>query len=198
MKKATLCIAGIALISGWVLAGCGDDDNGEGGVTLSCEVTPCGGDVVGAWTFQDAMVCGDLGESDPDCPDMTMQVNNMNMTGTITINSDGTYSLDMSMSMDLTITNPLDCLGGLTDCSLLEDNESLDDATCISVTDACECSGIMTNADAETGTWTTDANILTMTSDDPEPGDEPTELSYCLSGDEAVMFDDERAVKLTR
>ena len=196
MKKVALCIAIIALVASWVLASCGDDDDGGGGLTLSCDATPCGGDVVGTWTFQEVMSCG-TSNPDPDCPDSTMEASNNDLSGTVTFSEDGTYSENMTTSMDFTITMPLDCLEGLTDCSLLEQNMP-GDATCTSVTDACECSGHMDDTSTDTGTWTTDANILILTSDDPEPGEEPGELSYCVSGNEVIVFDDMMAAKLTK
>ncbi len=167
--KTGLVVAGLAA----VLAGCGGDDDGG---SLDCsEFSACGGNPVGEWTIIDA--CFDqlpMPEID-NCPDATSSVEDVVVTGSVTVRDDGSYATQVDSSGTVTITVPMDCLDGAT-CAQLSQAAGV---PCSENGDACDCQDEVSDQGQETGTWEANGSTLTLTDSDGNVDD----ADYCVQGD---------------
>lgn len=156
-----------------VLGACGGDDDGG---SLDCsEYTACGGDPVGEWTFVDSCFDGDPGSPIEECPEATSEISNVVVTGTASIQDNGSYSITTEFNGDVVLVVPLDCLGGATCADLSEAAE----VTCTEDGDACNCMDELSESSQETGTWEVDGNTFTTTA----AGEAPQDASFCVEGD---------------
>lgn len=173
-----------------VLSACGD-----GG---SCgKVQPCGGDVVGNYNFTAACYnSAALGmEAIEGCPEATVTINSLGVSGTANFGADMTYSVSQTITASASQTLPAPCLtmGGLTlTCQqldqlaqqLLLENPSIQSIRC-SGSSSCTCTFTLapmtTNA---SGTYTTSGTMLTLTSSTGGISGGP----YCVQGDELHLI----------
>jgi hypothetical protein len=177
----------------------------NGAVTSDCSFGACGGDLTGTWEVTG--ICAQAENAFEEvCASATIDAD-LNLTGSITFNDDGTYESNFTSSATLSYTLPPDCLSMITggqlpaDCTALEEEPDPQDpsdmgTTCTGdpATDGCTC----TNQEApetstETGTWATDGTTVTMT----EEGGDADSTEFCVDGDEARFQTVEEHATLT-
>jgi len=176
-------------------AGAAGTAAGPGSVVASCsDVAACGGNVIGTWTVGSSClaVSGNLDVSGFGLGCTSMPVTgSLQVTGTWTANSDGTYSDNTSTSGNQQITVPAVCLnvsGTTTTCDRIGGPLSGLGYASINCTNAagggCTCAadlqqtgGIgLASADPQTsGNYSTADNVVTVDS---------AQYSYCVSGDQ--------------
>jgi hypothetical protein len=164
-----------------------------GGANVDCAVAkaPCGGSLVGNWTFAAVCVTDGSGAAQPidKCPTGTA-TKTMKVQGTANFNADLTYAVKFTQEADATFTVPASCIAATGQSpATCEDvanylTKNTGTPTCTgSPSTACTCS--ITNVSApkvtdEAGTYVTSGNTFTTTkTGDTSPGD-PT--SYCVDG----------------
>jgi hypothetical protein len=162
-----------------------------------CDFTPCGGDPVGSWTF--ATLClptNTTTETNPFydfCPDATFEVDS-SITGSYSVNADGTWTSDFDTSSTFHFVLPADCTTQIP-CSTFEGT----DTTCtVGAAGECDCtSNPYATSTQGAGTWTTSGNQFT--SIDGETG-EASVSDYCVDGNllHARDQDDQSTIVLTR
>jgi hypothetical protein len=185
-------------------AATGSGGAATGGSSNNCSnVTPCGGNVVGTWSVTSSCltVTGqvDMSSLGIGCTSASV-TGSLQVTGTWTANSDGTYSDNTTTSGDEQLTLPAACLtvsGTTTTCDALSRSAlpSLGYAsgTC---TDAagggCNCSahvqqtggiGVLNLMATTNADYTTSGNTLTTS----QSGRYNTPYSYCVSGSSLTM-----------
>jgi hypothetical protein len=184
--------------TGGVSTGTGGIQSGSGGEASCDNVTPCGGDVVGTWnaTSSCLKVTGelDLVPFGVGCTSAPV-TGSLQVSGTWTANSDGTYSDNTSTSGEEQFTLTPDCLnvsGTTTTCERISGALGSIGYSAVTCTDAgsggCDCSatveqtggiGVVSMSLSSSGTYTTADNVIT-TSDE-------TQYSYCVSGNTMTM-----------
>src|SRR5579863_861889 len=176
--------------------------SGTGGVGTSCpNVTACGGDLVGTWTVTSSClnVTGslDLSLVGAGCPSAPV-TGSLQVTGTWTVNADGTYSDDtltsgaeqftLGSSCLVISSTPVTCDGA---ASIIK-NLGYASLTCTTAAGGgCSCSatvqqsgglGLLSVAPTTTGNYTPSGNQVTLTGD---AGD--TQYAYCASANTLKM-----------
>jgi hypothetical protein len=185
-------------------AGTGATGTAGGGGTggASCpNGTPCGGNAVGTWTVTSSClrVTGglDLSVAGATCPPAPV-TGSLTVTGTFTVNADGTYADNTVTSGDeqFTLTpaclvissTPVTCDGAANIIKTL----GYSALTCTPATGGgCTCSGtvnqtgglgLVSVAPSTSGSYTTAGNLITVSGD---AGD--TKYAYCVSGDKLTV-----------
>ncbi len=151
------------------------------------EVAPCGGDVVGTWSFIGA--CADveaLSGQVESCPGAAFNAFGVAITGTFTLNADSSYTASNWHEVFVSSqTIPLSC-SGTASCAESNQTEkqtmtgsTIDITTTCTGTSVCTCltRGTFT-VSSDTGSWTTAGTDLIMYG-----GATSTSLSYCVEGD---------------
>jgi hypothetical protein len=167
---------------------------GAGGASCP-NVTPCGGDVVGAWTVTSSclVVSGQLDMSFVSVGCTSAPVTGViQVTGTWSAKSDGTYSDSTTTSGSEQIVLPASCLqisGTTTTCDrfgqvVLAASFGYDSVSCTSAAGGgCACSatvkqtggiGLPSSAPSTSGRYTTSGSAVTL--------DGEAKYSYCVSG----------------
>lgn len=172
-----------------VLVGCGGGGStGPGGSGASCATkTACGGNVVGTWTI--ASQCVDV-SVDAICAGGRLDPAGLTVTGTVTYNSDLTYTLTTQTKGTQKLTLPKACLtsGGMTS-SCAEVGSMVTDplysgvtaTVCSSLSADCQCSvDVDTQQTMESGTYAATGTVITHT---PANG-MPSDSDYCVNGAE--------------
>jgi len=163
--------------------------------------TACGGNVVGTWTVSSA--CLNLSSSDLDisaagldpasCMNVAM-TGSLNVSGTWTANSDGTYTDGTTTTGTVQLDLPAGCKklsGAVLMCSGLDSpltGLGLESATCLDAASGggCTCTGtvnqaglpgVLSVAAAPNGDYTAANNALSL-----DPTTPSTMYSYCVSG----------------
>jgi hypothetical protein len=155
----------IALLSSALGFGCGP---GSGDKAPNClQVQPCGGDVVGTWSFlgacTNAAAVADLSATlAADCPGAAASAVGVDVSGTVTYNADLTYSVNGSETVSATETVPLACLG-VTTCAGATTSTAGTTVTCTGTT-TCTCQIHGVHPITEAGTYTTSGTTQTTTS----------------------------------
>jgi hypothetical protein len=162
----------------------------RGVVTGDCSFNKCGGDIEGTWSLTGlcADVPGGLDPFDGKCPEAVADVN-VDASGTITFNGDGTLTKNFTTQVIATLTVPSSCLEtlhGTLPASCDELNEEDEDSSTVCTgdpTESCTC--------VETGSPETDTDpgdYSTTPSGDLTIGDvdstEPDDQAFCVKGDE--------------
>ncbi|HVY46914.1 MAG TPA: hypothetical protein VHB21_13595 [Minicystis sp.] len=146
-----------------------------GGGCGPLEFTPCGGDLVGTWTFSAA--CVDLGpaSSDPTggkCPQATTTAT-IDFTGSVTFTAGGMFNEMDTTSLDIVYDLPASCvsqLGG--SCSNVG---GTDDGM-----GGCDVEQMQApKSSSSSGTYTTSGTQFTTTNTGSTTG---TTLDYCVTG----------------
>jgi hypothetical protein len=139
----------------------------------------CGGDVVGTWKFTDACVSGPEDPLAKQCATSAFHISET-VTGTVTFDSNGTYTSTNATSTTEDTTIPASCTGGET-CAQLQTSISqlriggtTTMATCTDASGGCSCHAI-TAAPSTTAsaTYSVSGTIITI-------GGIPT--PYCVQG----------------
>jgi hypothetical protein len=176
-------VRGIGALALIATTGCGDNDGASCG-----EFAACGGDVVGSWSLQN--FCGTAKIDDDDCKGMTMEMNGVNFSGTVTFNADKTYTTDSMRSGYATMHMPSACLtvqGIKITCEqvnmALMAQRNMDapfsGITCSAEPAGCACKvTFKPESSKETGKYSTSGTTLTTTS---AAGDTETN-DYCVAG----------------
>jgi hypothetical protein len=189
------------LVIGLVAAGCGDDDDdgddddvptidagddadaasidaarpdAAGGEACVASFTPCGGDLVGTWSFVDG--CGLQGPPPPKCEGATSSFD-LDVDGTMTFTIDGSYALQGTATITISETYPAACLPAeTTDCAQLE-NKGVDCTGDAAV--SCTCTDSEADPNSEEGTYSVEGTTLTT-----HAGKDPATIAdYCIDGD---------------
>ncbi len=180
-------VVGVLAIS-LAIVGCG------GGATAPhcAQVEPCGGDVVGTWKFaggcvNNAAVSATLAAV---CPGASISVSSLAVSGSITFNSDLSYSgSSFSVSETATESIPLSCTGQAS-CAALSTSSNGMTAAC-SGTSVCTCrvsstaAGTAAGALGSSGTYSSSDTTLTLQSSSSSSS---TGGSYCAQGTELHLI----------
>jgi len=171
-------VAALALFT----TGCG----GGSGAAHCGTTQPCGGDVVGAWSFQGT--CTNVAAASADvaaaCPGAAITAESVALTGGLTFNADLTYAAtNWHETFSVTETVPLSCATGATSCADLSGTTSdsangttINITTTCSGTTVCSCRGNGTiSVGSDVGTYSIAGTTLTM-SGASTSGD----FSYCV------------------
>ncbi len=179
--------------------GTGGSSSGGGGGGGACSnVLACGGDLVGTWTVTSSClsVTGqmDMAVLGLGCTSATV-TGSLQVTGTWTAKSDGTYSDNTTTSGDEQLKLPASCLqisGTITTCDRIGGvlfAAGYDSVSCISAAGGgCTCSAAVdqigwmgvVNLDASTsGEYTTSGTVVTL--------DGEAKYSFCVAGDKLSM-----------
>lgn len=171
------CAAYLALTG--LLVSCGEDD----AVDYACgRLQPCGGDVVGAWSFKAACLDGPalsqnmlkiLNET-LSCATASAENVRESVSGTITFTADSRYESDLKASGALTLKLPSSCSdaqGAALSCEELNAwfaglHKTVFDAfVCSAASAGCICEISFSSVDASTGDYSVDGTHLTVGSD---------------------------------
>ncbi len=177
--------------------------SGSGGAAGSCSnVAPCGGDVLGTWTVTSSClnVAGelDLGSVGAGCASAPV-AGSLQVTGTWTANSDGTYldnttttgneQFTLASSCLVISSTPVKCDGA---AGLLTSVLGYTKLDCPSTADGgCSCSatakqtgglGVLSMSPPTNDNYTTSNNVLTISG-----GPEDVKYSYCVSGNKLTL-----------
>jgi hypothetical protein len=165
------------------------DDGTVGQVGGQCggDFEACGGDITGTWaytgaclTLPDDVLGGSEDGENPfaACTEAPTARFTIDVTGTITFGSDGSFAVDQTSSVSGGFSLPNSCL------------EDLGGVTCDQVGgmadgDACVLGSgeVETSTDMSTGTYTTDGAVLVVTDDgSTEPTEDTSKVEYCVKG----------------
>jgi len=173
-----------------LIAACGGSSSSgstNGGNSTGCGVAPCGGDVVGKWTY--------LSDCSPNpdqflagtCPALyTYEHAGVTVTGTTEYRTDGTYSESTTRSGTSHLTYPAACLtsgAGTVTCDQIAQAYSFGGSTYSCVAPAaggCMCTvELVGQTTSSAGTYSTNGSVLTK----QETGSStPAQLDYCVQG----------------
>ena len=180
-------------------SGGSSETTGAGGGAACANVNPCGGDVVGTWTVASSCLKA-TGALDPSayglsCSTAPVTGGVIQVTGTFTAKSDGTYSDNTITSGSEQFTLAKSCLvisSTPIDCSQAAhgvQNAGFTAVSCNTAADSgCTCSGtiqqtggigLLSTDLSSTGTYETSNNVVTLTGTTSS-----TDLKYssCVSG----------------
>jgi len=160
---------------------------GGSGAPPHCDqVEPCGGDVVGAWTFaggceNTAVANMNLSTS---CPGGSINSINISVTGSIAFNSDMTYmTTNVNASIHASETVPLSCTTA-TSCAAVTSTATGTTVTCSGGT-TCTCSVTVTGLSGgvlggtTSGTYSISVTTLTL-----QTAATTSSNDYCVQGNE--------------
>jgi len=177
MHRLALALLG-ALVAALLPAGCGS----SGGVSCPATLTPCGGNIVGTWTYETA--CGVSALATMSCPGATTNIT-PGASGTFTFNADGTFTQVLNVSEAGSATLPASCLTSAPSCAALDSTSSSSGLSIVvsgctgNIAQSCTCSFSETGTLTVTGKYTTAGNNVTMISAGSATG---TASPYCVSG----------------
>jgi hypothetical protein len=146
---------------------------GSGGANTQCGAPACGGNPVGTWTFTTSC----LGVSPiSSCTGGGVDTTGVHRAGTITFNSDGTYSTTETDTGTFILNVPTSCLGTTSTCATLQTtyqgpgyvmppNATLSSATCGTTATGCRCVlGALGMPLTQAGTYAVTGTTLTASS----------------------------------
>jgi hypothetical protein len=171
----------VGLLAALAAAGCGSS-----GGTCS-NAAACGGDIVGSWTITSSCVSESGSMFDSQCPSATVSSSGLTITGSVTYNADGTYSLTSTTAGSLDVTLPPSCLtsnGVTVTCAQLNQEVQSNPTPGLTInctgSSSCSCvETIVSQTSSETGTYTTTAaGLLT----DTPTGGTAGQTDYCVKG----------------
>jgi len=171
---------------------CGGSSGGTPGLAACGDFTPCGGSLVGTWNITN--YCSDLTSttSSTSTCGITVGMNNMRPSGTVTFTSSGTYSSATKMSGTADFTYSKDCLTQMNQtCAQLGTPVGGADAgvsmSCNSTAAGdCACTESLNGTTgAEQGTYTISGTSMTMTKTGSTST--PTPSDYCVRGNRLTI-----------
>lgn len=165
-----------------------------GGGNGSCgKVQPCGGSVVGNWTISGECLNAASLNNDimADCPGATVSTSGLKVSGNVTFDANGNYTVMETISLSATETLPASCLStsGLT-CAQLDqlikqsvatDPSTFQSASCTG-TSSCTCRFTLApQTTNESGTYTTSGTSLVLSGS-------ADAAQYCAQGNELHLM----------
>lgn len=132
------------------------------------EVEPCGGDLTGTWVITNDCITsvGTRDEEAASCAGVTITVTSSSVSGTLTFNSDMTYSATSLTNRETIVLDlPESCTNGLP-CSQatynLEASSGVQSASCTG-SGSCSCTVVRAlMPGSETGTYSTSGSTVTF------------------------------------
>ena len=174
-----------SVVAAWVIAAgaLGAPACGSNGSDRCGEVQPCGGDVVGTWTWSRACpsAAAYTAQANGSCRGSVVNSISQDVGGTLTFNADLTFHFENATNTLATNNSfPIDCQAVAT-CAALDRHEANTtqsiDTTCTGTT-TCTCdSRVSTFGQTVTGTYSTAGTALTMVL-----GTVATTGGYCVEG----------------
>ncbi|HKA89735.1 MAG TPA: hypothetical protein VKE22_18865 [Haliangiales bacterium] len=166
------------------LCACGSSGSGTCG-----KVAPCGGNVVGDWTIDDACLSFTASPLGSFCPSGTVDAAGIGASGMFSFRSDLTYSTTITLSGGLAITIPESCLtvqGVTLTCAQLDQalkqaliqnpNPAIQAVSCQGI-GGCVCTiQIKPQTSTSSGTYATSGTSLTLDGGSPS--------TYCVQASE--------------
>ena len=114
---------------------------------------------------------------------MTFDFSGLTVSGTLTLDTGGTYAADSTIGGSAQFSAPQSCLPQGATCADLSDQ----DVTCSASGSQCLCSlSFPSESNTENGTWSVTGSSLTLT---PE-GQDASASDFCVEGD-VLKFHDE-------
>jgi hypothetical protein len=181
----TFCVSVSVAVSLLASAGCGSSLGGNCG-----RVAPCGGDIVGDWTFVDACLSIPGSPLGADCPSAVFEPADLHATGNVSYRADLTFSGTLTLSGSMTFTIPPSCttIQGVTfTCAQFEQslrqsmaNDPTPTIQSVSCSDSagCRCVFVMIpQTIPASGTYTTSGTTLQQSTS-------TTGAQYCVQGSE--------------
>ena len=143
----------------------------------------CGGDVLGAWTYESACLTFDnTTELIPGCTGMTVTPT-IDLSGTITFNPDLTYTSEETVNTNIVMSIPLTCLPPELTCEMMGQGQPVENTGTHCVINQTE-----NESDTEVGTYIIEGTTIQLVSPD-DPGQA---ASYCAAdGRLAVSLSEE-------
>jgi hypothetical protein len=142
---------------------------------VSCDFSACGGDITGTWNIN-GLCANQLGDGFEEfCPTAVVDIV-IDGSGTVTFNQDNTFEVNLDITGDIDINFPADCTTGAPSCDGLLGSDPGDPVCTGTPSSGCDCSAVIDDTNADSGTYTTSGNDITF-DDDTEPG------QYCVDGD---------------
>ena len=148
-------------------------------------VSPCGGNIVGTWKIANFCATGATGTSNPPpCSGQSEQINVTGISGTLTFNSDGTYTETVTTTESTVLSVGMNCTsdGGTVSCGQLGMTESTAvgaAVSCVANGPNCDCDlPSSTTSSSGSGMYSTSGTSLTTT---PASGTTST-VQYCVQG----------------
>ncbi len=146
----------------------------------SCELQPCGGDILGKWTIASSCMSS---TSFPGCDDGKIDVSDAVMRGTMEFLADGTYITTVGAVGSMTMKMPASCLMGAT-CEGLEASlgaQTGDDFAAISCqgTEVCNCK-MEGQSQRKVGTYTLYGNVVVASAPDSKGGEHTDMFDFCV------------------
>jgi hypothetical protein len=145
---------------------------GNGGANTACGAPACGGNLLGTWTFTTSC----MGVLPVDtCAGEMIDASAIHRAGTLTFNSNGTYSTTETDTGTFVFDFPTACLNGVTCAGLQttyqgpgyvgQPNPTFSSATCSTTTIGCRCLfGALGMPKTDTGTYAVSGTSVTATS----------------------------------
>jgi len=164
---------------------------GGGAGSDSCgQVEPCGGNIVGTWKLSDACANSAALNSDlssTTCPSATATLAGVTPTGSITFNSNMTYTItSAAINVSLDIGIPASCLNGET-CAEVSAALQADVAgSSCAGTSSCTCNATETSylspssTNSDSGTYMISGETVILTSSDANA--DTSTMDYCVQG----------------
>jgi hypothetical protein len=193
---ARLAVAAIGL---WAL-GCDDGgrdtaggvDSGavvgvDAGMAGNCRTTPCGGNLVGTWTY--VRICP--GGAGPTCPTETVDTSDYHAAETLAFRDDSTFTLTTQFSGTAKVFIPAECLTSDLTCDAWNQQlqqpsqgpgATLRNGSCATSGSGCACTeDLPSTHSASSGTYSTSGTkLITDGSSSAE--------DYCVVGDTLYLF----------
>lgn len=178
-------------------ASCGESSSGS---SYHCgKVQPCGGDLVGTWTFKAACVDASAASSvvtsamtgGVSCSTAMVQDTDSKVSGSLSFKSDSTYQNDMTLTTTVNVLLPSECLkfqGITVTCGQLNQVVAsgaitgIDSFKCGAASGGCSCAVVVTSKDTSSGTYTVAGNSVALSSSPQGGGD------YCVQGNELHLI----------
>jgi hypothetical protein len=163
--------------------------SGGGDVTVDCNAAPCGGDVLGTWSYTDA--CSASPWTEETCagtdPPLTRRSRYVQYPkGSVTFAADGTSTIEKSIVAGWEFVIPEACLFGFMTC---DNAVQGDGVTCIQEGTDCLCDSIA-EGPVETAN---ESYVLDGTSMIVGSGPEAATLEYCVKDDALKLLHPETA-----
>jgi len=178
---------GIMKRLGWVLcatlalASCSDSDGDgsggdeSGGDTDCSTFTACGGEVIGTWNIETGCL-RDFNPIEQICPEAVVDLSGVSFTGMYEYRADGNYSVTLIESGMIAFEVPGTCVMDFVDTC---DELDADPTDCSGdIATSCQCVSSIVDTVAETGTFTTSGNTITLVPN----GGEAEAGEYCVDG----------------
>jgi len=173
----------LVLVGLGAAAGCGDG-KGSGAPAGCLQAQPCGGEVVGTWTFVGGCVNTDLlvGDLTAACPAWTIGAS-IDISGSATFGTELSYSIDAAETITITQNIPLSCTTFATCADVQADLAASLTGAVVACTGTTTCACVSTQSEPRTvisGTYATSGSSIVLTQQSP-PSSTSDDV-YCVQG----------------